>query len=130
MNRPELSADEQAIRQLISDWHQATAEGALERILPLMADDVVFLVAGQAPFGRAEFAQRLSALFQTHRIESSGNIQELQISGDIAYCWSQLEVRVYALDGGTPMQRAGPVLSVLRKHDCRWQITRDANLLS
>lgn len=96
-----------------------------------MSEDVVFLVAGLAPFGRAEFEERLRTLFQTHRIESSGEIQELHVSGDLAYCWSELKVRVFALAGGAPTQRSGQVLSVLRKQtDGSWQISRDANLLT
>lgn len=125
-----MSTDEDAIRELLQDWHRATAAGDLDRILTLISSDVVFLTAGQAPLGRDEFEQRLGSLFQTHRIESSAEIQELVLSGDLAYCWSFLTVHVHALSGAATQQRRGHVLSVLRKHsNGRWQIARDANLL-
>jgi len=126
-----VSTDEQAIRQLIAQWHRATAAGELDAILPLMAADVVFLVAGQPPMkGRGAFENGLRSILKTQRIESSGNIEEIQVSGDLAYCWSVLSVRMSPLSGGEPTERAGHVLSVLRKQPSgSWQIARDANLL-
>lgn len=49
--------DEQAIRDLIATWHKASAAGDLTTVLKLMAEDVVFLVAGKPPMrGRDAFA--------------------------------------------------------------------------
>ena len=42
-----MITDEQAIRDLVALWHRATAAGDVDTVLGLMADDVVFLVAGQ-----------------------------------------------------------------------------------
>jgi len=44
-----MSSDEQAIRSLVALWHSATASGDVETVLSLMAEDVVFLVAGRPP---------------------------------------------------------------------------------
>ena len=44
--------DEQSIHDLIAEWLSATANGDLSKILPLMAEDVVFLIAGQPPMPR------------------------------------------------------------------------------
>jgi uncharacterized protein (TIGR02246 family) len=44
-----MSTDEQSIRDLIATWHRATAAGHVEAVLQLMAEDVVFLIAGQPP---------------------------------------------------------------------------------
>jgi hypothetical protein len=41
--------DEQAIRQLVTSWLEASKAGDTEKVLSLMADDVVFLVTGQPP---------------------------------------------------------------------------------
>jgi uncharacterized protein (TIGR02246 family) len=38
--------DEQAIRQLVTSWLEASKAGDTEKVLSLMADDVVFLVTG------------------------------------------------------------------------------------
>jgi uncharacterized protein (TIGR02246 family) len=93
---------------------------------------VVFLVAGHPPMrGRRAFGEQLAALLATHRIVSSGQVVEVAVSGDLAYCWSELSVTVQALTGGNAMRRSGPALTLLRKQgDGRWQVVRDANLLS
>ena len=43
------SVDEQAIRDLISNWLKFTSSGDIDAILRLMAEDVVFLRPGQPP---------------------------------------------------------------------------------
>ena len=127
-----MNADEQAIRDLVASWHRATAAGDVDAVLALMADDVIFLVAGQPPMrGRATFAHGLRKLLSEHRIDSSGEIQEIVVSGDLAYCWTMLTVRVTSLAGGTETSRRGNALSILRKQaNGSWLLVRDANLLS
>lgn len=126
-----MNADQHAIRQLVALWHRASAAGDVDAILPLMTDDVVFLAPGQAPFGRDAFERELRSMLRTHRIESAAVIREVQVSGDMAYCWAQLEVRVHPLAGGAAMLRSGEALSILcRRPGGAWRIMRDANMLS
>lgn len=127
-----MSADEQAIRSLLDRWHKATTAGDVESVLGLMAKDVVFLVAGQPPMqGRAAFEQGLRDLLRSHRLETTGEIQEIYVSGDLGYCWSILNVRVIPLAGGSSVARSGSALSILRKQsDGVWVVVRDANLLT
>jgi uncharacterized protein (TIGR02246 family) len=126
-----MSTDEQAIRDLLALWHSATAKGDVDTVLGLMADDVVFLVPGKPPMrGRAAFEHGLRAVLKQHRIESSGEIQEIEVSGNLAYCWNNLVVRVIPLAGGDAMVRTGSVLSVFRKLPTgSWVLFRDANQL-
>ena len=97
----------------------------------LMAEDVVFLIAGKPPIrGRATFAEGLRAFLTQYRIESKGDIQEIEISGNLAYCWTNLTVRVAPRSGGKGTLRAGSTLSILRKQPSgSWVVVRDANLL-
>jgi len=127
-----MNADEQAIRAVVARWHGATADGDVETVLTLMADDVVFLVAGQPPMrGRAAFASGLRKLLSTHRIESTGDVKEVAVSGDLAYCWTELTVRIVPQAGGDAVTRAGNALSILRKQaDGAWVVVRDANMLA
>lgn len=126
-----MDQDEQAIRDLVATWMSASAAGDRDRVLDLMADDVVFLVPGRSPIrGKAAFAAAQDAL-EGMRIEAASDIQEVRVFGDWAYCWNYLAVEVYRASGGAPAKRAGPVLSILRKlPDGRWVIARDANMLS
>jgi len=124
--------DEQLIRDLIADWQRAVAAGDLTRLLGMMAEDVVFLVAGSPPMrGREAFATAFRTGMQHIRIESSITIQEIQIAGDFAYCMSHLSVIVTPLQGGAPMRRSGYTLTIFRREaDGRWFLFRDANLLT
>jgi uncharacterized protein (TIGR02246 family) len=124
--------DDQAIRDLIATWHHAAAAGDLPAILTLMSEDVVFLTSGQPPMqGRDTFAEGFRAVLQNARIRSTFEIQELQVSGDLAYSWTHLTVTVIPRAGGEPVRRAGHTLSILRKDPSgRWLMTRDANMLA
>jgi uncharacterized protein (TIGR02246 family) len=127
-----VNTDEEAIRSLVALWHKATGAGDVDTVLDLMAEDVVFLVAGHPPMrGRSTFERGLRSLFSQHRIESTSDIQEVEVSGDLAYCWSNLIVRVAPLSGGNPVVRSGSALSILRKQPSgSWVVLRDANLLA
>lgn len=125
--------DELAIRRLIAAWLEATREGDVDRVLPLMTPDVVFLVPGQPPMhGRDGFAAGMRALLATHRIESDSTVDEVEVCGDLAWCRTTLEVRLLPLaEGGKAMRRAGHTLSIFRRNgNGAWQLARDANMLA
>lgn len=121
--------EEQAIRDLVARWHRATGAGDVDTVVSLMADDVVFLVPGQPPMkGRSSFERGLRALLTQHRIESTGEVREVEVSGSLAYCWN---VRIVPLSGGNAKVRSGSALSILRKQATgSWVLARDANLLA
>lgn len=127
-----MNPDEAAIRKMIALWHSATAAGDVDTVLGLMSEDAAFLVAGQPPMrGRADFERGLRGILEKHRIESSGDIQEVAVSGDLAYCWTHLTVKLISLTDGSTLLRSGNSLSIIRKQaDGAWRLVRDANLLS
>ena len=127
-----MHADEQAIRDLIARWHRATAAGDVDTVLGLMTEDVVFLVVNQPPMkGRAAFERGLRGLLVRHRVESTHQIHEVVVQGDLAYAWTELTVRMVPRDGGQAVAaHSGSALSILRREaDGAWRLTRDANLL-
>lgn len=124
--------DEQQIRDLITTWLRVSAEGDISQILPLMTEDVVFLVAGQPPMrGREAFAASFAGWQGKFSLETDCEIQEIQVSGNLAYSWTRLSVMMTPVDGGPANRRSGNTLTVLRKNaEGDWQIFRDANLLA
>jgi uncharacterized protein (TIGR02246 family) len=127
-----MGSDEQQIRELVAKWMSATKSGDVATVLSLMTDDVVFLVAGQQPFGKERFAAAMKpavAGAPMPKIDGHSEIQEIHVAGDFGYMWSRLNVEVTMPDGAV-VRRAGHTLSVLRKTGGRWQLSRDANLLS
>lgn len=127
-----MNPDEQSIRTLVAEWHKATAAGDVEAVLCLMAEDVVFLVAGHPPMkGRSTFEKGLRGLLTSHSVESTSEIQEVEVSGSLAYCWSMLNVRITPKTGGNSVLRSGSAVSILRKQaNGSWVVVRDANLLA
>jgi ketosteroid isomerase-like protein len=80
--------------------------------------------------GRRSFEDGLRALLSHSRIGSTGEIREIAVCGDLAYCWSELSVKVTPMGGGAVTHLAGPALSILRKRRGAWTIVRDANMLA
>ena len=125
-----MSPDERAIRDVITTWLSASTAGDTQKVLSLMSDDVMFLVAGRPPFGKQEFAASQSSL-ATHRIEATSDVREVVVAGDVAYARTQLAVTMTPIGGGKPLRRSGPTLSIFRRlGDGRWVLIRDANLLT
>ena len=126
------AADETAIRQLIERWIEATRTGNVEAVLDLMAPDAVFLMPGQPPMqGHEAFARNLRGALSDNTIESVSEIDEIAVSGDMAYCRTQLSVTIVSKHGKLPLERKGHTLSILRKGaDGQWRLTHDANLLA
>ena len=125
-------SDEQAIRDLVAEWTRATLAAEVERILPLMTEDVEFYVPGQPTMrGRAAFEKGVRAVLASHRVESHADVQQVEVSGNLAYCTTYLRVAITPLAGGEAMRKEGNVLSVYRKNAAgQWQLARDAKMLS
>ena len=125
-----MQDDEQAIRQLLTTWLDASKAGDTEKVLSLMTEDVVFLMTGQPPMrGKAAFAASQGAL-KNAQIEATGEIQEIKVLGDWAYMWTKLSVLITPAAASAPTRRAGNTLSILRRQADGWVIARDANMLA
>ena len=75
-----MTEDETAIRNLVTTWMQASEAGDIDTVLSLMADDVIFMVPGREPFGKAEFRAMSQAMKET-RMQGRSEIRELKILG-------------------------------------------------
>ena len=109
----------------------ASKAGDLETVLGLMTDDAVFLLPGREPMRKDEFAA-VSRTPEGARpvIEGRCDIQEIQISGDMAFIWTKLAVTVTPPGTSAGLTRAGHTLTVFRREGGRWLLARDANLLT
>ena len=123
-----MQHDEQAIRDLVSTWIRASNAGDTQKVLNLMADDVVFLVAGKKPMRKADYLAGQAALKDV-AMDAKSEIQEIRIFGDWAYLWTKLSVVMKPREG-TEVLRAGNTLSILQKRDGKWLLFRDANMLA
>jgi uncharacterized protein (TIGR02246 family) len=124
-----MTDDERAIRDLVATWMSASKAGDTETVLSLIADDAVFMVVGQEPFGKEAF-RSASQGNKDLRVEGTSDIREIEVLGDWAYLRNHLTVTVTP-PGGEPMRHAGYTLTILRKTPAgKWLLARDANLMT
>src|SRR2546423_9540306 len=114
-----MGSDEQAIRELHSTWIDAVNAGDLVRLLTMMADDVVFLNPGRAPFGRDGFSDGFSAAHKQFRINCISELEEVVVVGEVAYTRNRDSLSVIPRAGGEAggeaKQFAGHRMTVYRK---------------
>jgi uncharacterized protein (TIGR02246 family) len=125
-----MSVDERAIRDLVNAWMAASKSGDATKVLSLMAEDVVFMVPGQRPFGKEAFAAATMAE-RKFRLDGTSDIQEIKVLGDWAYLRNFITVTITPEDGSAPSRRSGFTLTILRKEAAgNWVLVRDANLMT
>jgi len=126
-----MASDEQEIRTVHSTWIDAVNAGDLARLLTLVAEDVVFLTPGQAPFGREEFSSHFMAAHQQMRICCTSALEEVIVVGEVAYTRSRDALSVTPRAGGKETQLAGHRVTVYRQQrDGRWLLARDVHTLT
>ncbi|KVL45829.1 DUF4440 domain-containing protein [Burkholderia territorii] len=127
-----MTEDERAIRDLVETWFVSSRRGDLATVLDLIADDAIFMVAGQPPFDKAAFAAASrdanAAAGNGPKVDGRYRIDELRVMGDWAYMRNFIEIEATPPAGET-VRRAGHTLTIFRKSDGRWQLVRDANLV-
>ena len=122
--------DEAQIRAVVRQWMDATLAGDAAAVLDLMADDVVFTVAGGEPFGKETFAALSQSNETGMSIEGTNDIIELKVLGDWAFTRNRISL-VVRTEGGPPISRSGYTLTLFRKDaDGKWRLARDANMVT
>ena len=126
-----MGPDEREVREVHSTWIDAVNAGDLDRLLTLMADDVVFLNPGQSPLGRDGFSANFRVAHQQVRIRCSSELEEVVVIGEVAHTRSRDALSVTPHAGGETTRLAGHRITVYRKQpDGRWLLARDAHTLS
>ena len=123
-----VAQDEQAIREMVDNWLEASRKHDLTTLLALLDDDVLFITPGKEPFGKEQFAAGNEEMSDVE-MDAAIDIKEIKVTGDWAWMRSFLKVTVKPAKGQTT-KLAGNILTVLRKTaDQKWVIYRDANFV-
>jgi len=123
-----MTDDERAIRNLVATWMSSSKTGDVNTVLSLMSDDAVFMVPGREPFGKAEFAAASKGMSGV-KIDGTSDIVELQVLGDWAFIRNHIQIAVTP-PNAPPVTREGYTLTLFRKQNGKWLLTRDANLVT
>jgi len=123
-----MQVEEQAIRELVDTWLEASKKHDLATMLGLLDDDVLFIVPGKEPFGKKEFAASNNEMKDV-RMEAAIDIKEVKVIGEWAWMRSFLKLAFKPVEGDTT-KLSGHILTILRKTaDGKWVIYRDANFV-
>ena len=119
--------DEQAIRESVETWLAASKRGDLSTLLDLLADDVLFIVAGKEPFGKEEFAATQEQMKDVE-LDARIDIKEIEVAGD--WAWMRSFLNLTFTREGKSARHSGHILNIWQKNSAgRWVIKRDANFV-
>ena len=120
--------DEQAIREMVDTWLEASRKHDLTTLLGLLDDDVLFITPGKEPFGKEAFAAGNDGMKDV-QMEAAIDIKEIKVIGEWAWMRSFLNVSIKPAEGDMT-KLSGHILTILRKTaDAKWVIYRDANFV-
>ena len=120
--------DEQAIRELVDTWIEASKKQDLATLLGLLDDDVLFISPGKEPLGKEELAVANSEV-KDARMEAAIDIKELEVIGEWAWMRSFLNVAFKPVEADAT-KLSGHILTIFRKTaEGTWVIYRDANFV-
>jgi uncharacterized protein (TIGR02246 family) len=124
--------DQSQIRSLSQAWIDATRTKDISRLLSMIVEDAVFLPPGSPPVkGRAEIASMFRTFFSQCDAEQTVTLEEVEISGDLAFCWGAETLKATRVSGGPPRFMRGHGLSILRRQpDGSWKFARGINNLA
>ena len=120
--------DEKEIRESVETWLAASKKGDLSTMLDLLADDVLFIVAGKEPFGKEAFAAANQQQMKDVEMEATIDIKEIEVAGEWAWMRSFLDLTFTR--EGQASKHSGHILTIWQKNSAgRWVIKRDANFV-
>lgn len=126
-----MNTDEQAIRDLVQDWADASTAGDYLTLEKLMHPGIVFLTPGGEPMTLDAFRENYLKVVKTMHLECTADTREIEVSGDLAYAWNRISVRLRGASEDIAAAREGFALSVYKRNaEGHWQLWRDANLVA
>ena len=126
-----MTSDQQAIHDVHTTWIAAVNAGDLDKLMTMMADDVVYLSPGRQPFGRDEFPEGFKSGHERFHLRCVSELEEIMVAGDMAYTRCRDSLSLVPRERGEPMKLAGHRLTIYRRQaDGRWLLARDAHTLT
>lgn len=122
----DLNADIDAIRKLAEDWKAGWDKGDVEALLSLYTDDPILLPQGQSRvIGKDAISSQYRSLFREFSVKATGEVLEIEVSGDLGYFWSHYTLTAIPKAGGKQVTGKGKsIFIVKRQKDNSWKISR------
>ncbi len=129
---PDSVRDATAIRALYEAWYGAMERGDVSTVLSLVTHDVILKVADTPPLaGRDALEEALDAFFAAHSEVVEYDVEEIEVSHDLAFARISERARIESKDGSGVLSVDGIHLAVLRRQaDGAWLVARDFSSLN
>lgn len=102
-----MGTHERASWEVHTSWIRAVNAEELTRLLLLVTDDVMFVNPGPEPIDRAGFASHFPLAQQRARFQCVSALEEVVVSGDVAYTRSRDSLTVALRAGGESLRLGG-----------------------
>lgn len=131
MDKTDATRDVLAIRAVFDSWYCAMEDGDVDRLTSLVTNDVIVKPPDAAPIvGKNVLQQALGTFLETHSETVDYDIQEVEISGELAFARILESAEILPRSGGNASPVNGIHLTILRRQpDGEWLIARDISSL-
>jgi uncharacterized protein (TIGR02246 family) len=120
-------ADVEAIKTLLAEYDAAAAAGNVDAVMALHADDAVSMPPDvPARTGKEEIRAALVAFLEENTVQLTSQVDEVRVSGDLAFLHVTYNETVTPKAGGEPTEYHGKWLVLLqRQPDGSWKWWRE-----
>jgi uncharacterized protein (TIGR02246 family) len=130
LGKLQRAVDARAIRVVHEAWVAAVNAADIDSLLPMMAEDSVFVSPGEPPLLRDGFPAKFTDGHRRFLLHCASELREIVVGGDSAHTLCHDTLAAVPRDGGETMRLSGHRLSVYRRQpDGRWLLARDAHTL-
>lgn len=121
------AADEEALRAMMARDAASFTAGDLDAVMDLYAADVVWMPPNApAITGKQALRDSFQGFFEQGSRELKANVQDVHVSGDLAYIRASYEQSVTPKDGGETVSEVGKwVLICQREAGGGWKIVSE-----
>lgn len=114
------------INQVRQAWLDALDRGALDELVSMVTEDVVFLPANSPPVvGREPLRELYATLLSRFRIQQDVTVSETLVHGLVAYEWGHQTFTMSPHRGGPPVSVHGYGMAIYRRgNDGEWRLAR------
>ncbi len=119
--------DAEAIMMLLTEYDAAATAGNVDAVMALYADDAVSMPPdAPARTGKEEIRAAFVAVLEENTVQLTSQVDEVRVSGDLAFLRAAYDETVTPKAGGEPTQLHGKWLVILeRQPDGSWKSWRE-----
>jgi len=116
--------DKEIIAAAIGEFIAAYNAGDIAGVLSYYTDDLIKVRHGAAPETKAETADRLVQVFKAFSSRVEATVDEIGISGEMAFTRGELQVTLIPKSAGEPQKIMRRYLEIWRRENGRWRVAR------